>query len=351
MALIDKKYHTLLNKIFNSGYDYQDPNRKEVLRREIPSYRFEYNMSEGFPAITTKTLYWKGVVGELLWFLKGNTNIKYLIDNDIHIWNKDAYNHYKERYNSLVRQGFAQSQNIFTFEEFIETILNRTIEELYQFQSIPDYTLGDLGRVYGAQWREWFVDSLPVYEKHSYNWRNTRIEYLKRSYLDQIDYLIYDMIKTPMSTRLIVTAWNPGELDQMALPPCHKGFQVMCYPLKKGGYGFDLVWEQRSVDTFLGLPFNIASYGLLMHILSKITGYIPGKLIGDLRNVHIYHPHFEAVKTQLKRSTNFRFSNCTLKIKKNLKNLKDLEKSEIDDYILKGYKSQGKIPAEMLALS
>jgi thymidylate synthase len=226
MAKIDIAYHKLLQEIKQKGFKYEDPNRKNVYRYQIPNYQIQHNFSDGFPAITTKKLYWKGVVGELLWFLRGDTNIKYLVDNSINIWNKDAYNYAKLKCN--------YNRNI---EEFINDVKKNNKFHGYTFK------LGDLGRVYGAQWRNFmgYADNV-----------------------DQFSNLIKGLKKTPMGTKHIVTAWNPSELKDMALPPCHWSFEILVEPVKyimgtdfikyanSPKYQFTLKWHQRSVDTFLG---------------------------------------------------------------------------------------------------
>ena len=302
-------------------------------------------MSEGFPLLTTKKMAWKTMVTELLWFLRGDTNIKFLVDNNCHIWDGDAYKNYliedakilpnmsKEK---MLELGFR-----LTKEEFINKI--KTNDELAK-------KWGDLGPVYGKQWRSW--------EAHNkYDIDPTPV--------DQIQNLINDLKTNPDSRRLMVNAWNVGELDQMVLPPCHYGFQVYTRELSwyddldkikeiyvnwslaksSGGYAGDikadtiesanqifvngwqnnkdpytgkplielecfssipkraisLMWNQRSVDTFLGLPFNIASYGLLLTILAKEVNMVPDELIGNLGDVHLYSNHIEQAKEQIGR--------------------------------------------------
>lgn len=353
MAKIDKKYHKLLNKILDKGRWYEDPNRKGVKRLQIPHYSFKYNLKNGFPAITTKKLYWKGVVGELLWFLRGDTNIKYLVDNNINIWNKDAHNFFKK--------DLTKKQNL-TDKEFIDLCKHRWSKNWTN--------IGDLGRVYGAQWRDWNKVGL-----------DNDGEQVLLGRFDQISNLIKNLKKKPLSTDHIVTAWNPGELNNMALPPCHKGFQIMVYELtleerldisgpidyedeeefdtilnsKSPKYGFDLVWEQRSVDTFLGLPFNIASYALLAYIIGKMVNMVPGKIYGDLRNVHIYDNAIDTTKEQLSRNIN-KYDKCKLNhlktedfYKSLSKNLSLLGHLDISDFKLNNYKSYDNIKTEMLS--
>lgn len=241
MAKIDKTYHGVLEKILSKGKRRKDPNRKGVYRIQIPSYTIEHDFENGFPAITTKKLYWKGIVGELLWFLRGDTNIKYLVDNGINIWNKDAYNWLEKTY--------PQSEGEFP-----------SYEELFKN---PDKWDLDLGRIYGAQWR---------------NFAGYRPKEYTDIAVDQISNLIKGLKENPLSSQHIVTAWNPAELDDMALPPCHWSFEILVEPTvatQKGEsykfvmlnfdsdkenevlfeypkYQFTLKWHQRSVDTFLG---------------------------------------------------------------------------------------------------
>ena len=374
MAKIDKKYHQLLHKIITDGFKYEDPNRIGVNRIQIPSFQFKHDFKDGFPAITTKKLYWKGVVGELLWFLKGNTNINYLLKNNINIWNKDGYN-YKILNDTTGYYKIACKVN--SIEDYIKGC-----------KDFPNHNIGDLGRVYGAQWRNWKINNdYSVLGK------------MNMATLDQISNLIKGLKETPMGTKHIVTAWNPAELDDMALPPCHWSFEILVEPLSlntrkklyndKGNfmstgswgmsekniikeyheeydkdnipkYQFTLKWHQRSVDTFLGLPFNIASYATLAQIIGKLTNMVPKGIIGDLSNVHIYESHMDAVNKQLRNDVN-KYGKCELDIKEILgfeQFNKDFDLNTllnknlgIKDFTLKGYESYPAIPAEMLAYS
>lgn len=336
MAKIDREYHKLLKNTLVNGFEYEDPNRKGVQRIQIPSYTLEHDFKDGFPAITTKELYWKGVVGELLWFLRGDTNIKYLVGRGVNIWNKDAYNWYLKEFDGL---GLKPERKL-TFDRWLEGVKSESFA-----------SFGNLGRVYGAQWRDW---NKP-YEING---------------LDQISNLIKGLKENPMGTRHIVTAWNPAELNDMALPPCHWSFEILVEPiyenkryndasnlgLKKPEYKFTLKWHQRSVDTFLGLPFNIASYALLAQIIGKLTNMIPKGIIGDLSNVHIYEPHLDAVREQLSRDVDGH-KECELVCNSNIKYDYDKGKSltntindlDILDFELLKYESYPRIPAEMLA--
>ena len=340
MAIIDRKYHQLLQHIIKNGYDYGDPNRKNVVRKEVQSVQIEHKFSDGFPVLTTKRVYWKAVVGELLWFLRGDTNIKYLLDNNINIWNKDAYNHYKN-------DKFDYSGE--SFEEWLKIIKD------------GGETFGDAGRIYGAQWRNFSGSDESGYTTRAIN---------------QITNLIEGLKTNPMSTRHIVTAWNPAELDRMALPPCHWSFEILVKPLspiqtlelsvpgerigkeddplsfvpRKGPkHSFILKWHQRSVDTFLGLPFNIASYALLAKIIEGMTGIHAEGIVGDLSNVHIYYPHMSKVLEQLGRGIN-EFHAPQLKINASFDGEVDdvINNLKIEQFTLKNYKSFPALPAEML---
>ena len=233
---------------------------------------------------------------ELKWFLRGDTNIKYLVDNGCNIWNGDAYKAYQS---AIAEVGLFDS--MMDQEEFIQRI--KTDDEFSR-------EWGELGPIYGTQWREWnYTD------------------------IDQIANLIHDLKTNPDSRRLMVSAWNVGELDQMTLPPCHYGFQ--CY-VADGK--LSLMWNQRSVDTFLGLPFNIASYGMLLMLLCEETGYKPGYLIGNLGDVHLYNNHVEQAKEQISRDG---FNLPTIK----LSNV-DILNGEFD-YEIENYESQPTIKAPL----
>ena len=296
MATIDKKFADICKKILESGLEYENK-RRGVKRLQIPSYTFRHDFKDGFPALTNKKLYWKGIVGELLWFLRGDNDIKYLNDNGIKIWNADAYNWHK-----------------------------KTIENPLTEEDFNKLGYGSVGRNYSKQWRDF-------------------------NRIDQINNLVRDMKDDIMGSRLIVSAWNPRELELTALPPCHNYFQIVGVPLGYGRYGFELHWLQRSVDTFLGLPFNIASYALLAKILEKLTGYKAIGIEGNLKCVHLYDNQYEAAKLLLLRDINAH-SNCDLEIA-DFDNMKHIDtifnELKISDFKLVGYSSDNEIKVDMLA--
>lgn len=316
MNKVNIQYHEILRGINEMGYLYLDKSRNEQ-RKEISSAQMNLDTSYYFPAISTKKLYWKGVVTELLWFLRGTSDIRFLHKYNVHIWDKDHDNFHKT---------------------------NKTTDKDY------------LGNIYGPVWRGFNLDY--AYSKHG---------------TDQIVNLLRGIVENPMNTRQIVSAWNPSDIEvgDLALPPCHWAFEILPRPLanwekeeKFPGYEycFALKWHQRSVDTFLGLPFNLASYALLGNIIEEITGMKFVNIIGDLSRVHIYNSHQEAVKEQLSRDPNS-FELPRLEFSENFyKHLnvfkskpitsesfdEFIENLEPDDFKLIDYKSYSAIKADMI---
>ena len=271
MNRLDTKYQDLLQDILDNGVEKKDRTGTGTI--SVFGRQIRHRMSQGFPLLTTKKMAWNVMVAELLWFLRGSTNIKFLLDYDCHIWDGDAYKNYASK--TSLDSGYQ-----FTKEEFIKQI--KTDEEFAK-------KWGELGPIYGKQWRSWETNDTdaPRYEHYTKD-------------IDQILNLINELKTNPDSRRLMVSAWNVGELDQMVLPPCHYGFQV--YTREENGQRYiSLMWNQRSVDTFLGLPFNIASYGLLLEIIAKEVDMIPDELIGNLGDVHLYKNHIEQAKEQISR--------------------------------------------------
>jgi len=311
MNNIDKQYQALLQDILDNGAKKGDRTGTGTI--SVFGRQIRHKMSEGFPLLTTKKMAWKTMVTELLWFLRGDTNIKYLVDNGCHIWDGDAYMRFDKRFNSC-----CEIDEMLTKESFIERI-----------KTDPEFAekWGELGPIYGKQWRSWVG-----YGSNAQGSISASTQFGK---IDQIANLIRDLKANPDSRRLMVSAWNVGEIDSMVLPPCHYGFQVYTrelslnervklYGVEKinttdAGYyecsyaqfkvdeanvpkrAISLMWNQRSVDTFLGLPFNIASYALLLEIIAKEVNMIPDELIGNLGDTHLYSNHIEQAKEQIGR--------------------------------------------------
>lgn len=310
MNNLDISYQTLLKDIIKNGVEKKDRTGTGTI--SVFGRQIRHKMRDGFPLLTTKKMAWKTMVTELLWFLRGDTNIKFLVDNNCHIWDGDAIKNYEKLNGDIDWGPFVTKEEAFT--EMIKN--NEDFAKKW----------GELGPIYGRQWRRW---ELPNYSVE-------HVEYGEDNnfYVDQIKNLINDLKTNPDSRRLMVSAWNVGELNKMVLPPCHYGFQVYTrelhfYELRaelrhhlqwttdtavtdlelkdlclKHGLptrAISLMWNQRSVDTFLGLPFNIASYGLLLEILAKEVNMVPDELIGNLGDVHLYSNHVEQAEEQISR--------------------------------------------------
>ena len=270
---IEVQYLKLLNDIMKNGVVKEDRTGTGTI--SIFGRQIRHDMSLGFPLLTTKKMPLKVISTELKWFRKGDTNIKYLVDNNCNIWNGDAYKNYVIKVNM---QPGVPIGDFLTQEEFINKI--KTNDEFAK-------KWGELGPIYGKQWRRW-EESDEHIDGESYMMYNG---------IDQIKNLIEQIKTNPYSRRLMVNAWNVGELDKMTLPPCHYGFQMYVRDKKY----LSLMWNQRSVDTFLGLPFNIASYAMLLKIIAKEVNMIPDELIGNLGDVHVYSNHVKQVKEQMNR--------------------------------------------------
>jgi thymidylate synthase len=322
---IETQYLHLLEDILEQGVKKTDRTGTGTI--SLFGRQIRHNMKDGFPLLTTKKMYFKGIVTELLWFLRGDTNIKYLVDNGCHIWDGDAYKRFSQIRKSMLMLKPPASED--KLREYIEWYEQVTTQEEFINKIKTDDKFakkwGELGPIYGAQWRNWGSE-IPFGEA---------ISSLDIG-VDQIANLINDLKTNPDSRRLMVNAWNVGELDQMVLPPCHYGFQVYTRELslkermnlcreklddtddgeillpsdieyRMNNYwdiptrAISLMWNQRSVDTFLGLPFNIASYALLLEIIAKASNMVPDELIGNLGDVHLYSNHIEQAKEQLTR--------------------------------------------------
>lgn len=303
MNSLDSWYQALLSLLISDNQSFDKSDRTGTGTKSLFGIQFRHNMSDGFPLLTTKKMAWKTMVTELLWFLRGETNIKYLLENGCHIWTGDAYKHYRKT--KEIERQYNGGGDVADVKEFEEMILQDD-------DFAKDF--GELGPIYGKQWRNWKGENGSI---------------------DQIDDLVKELKTNPDSRRLIVSAWNVGELYQMVLPPCHYGFQCWTrelsikerldlasktygnlfepfdfirvdhkeidelYPVPKRA--ISLMWNQRSVDTFLGLPFNIASYALLLQIIANEVNMVPDELVGNLGDVHLYLNHIEQAKEQISR--------------------------------------------------
>ena len=357
MNKIDIAYQDLLKDILENGTRKETRNGQTI---SVFGRQIRHKMSEGFPLLTTKKIAFKTMVTELLWFLRGDTNIKYLVENGCHIWDGDAYKRYantpidnidvKHKYKLPSFGDIIYKPNDYvhyTQQEFINHI--KTDSEFAA-------KWGELGPIYGKQWRAWehfirtgepIIESVDSEDTVAVSITPQGIE----CEIDQIENLIKDLKANPDSRRLMVSAWNVGEIDSAVLPPCHYGFQVYTRELSlkercdaylkwsndpkciewknhiENEMGWDyenpewvfnevkeqldkaqfpsraisLMWNQRSVDTFLGLPFNIASYALLLEIIAKEVNMVPDELIGNLGDVHLYSNHVEQAKEQIGR--------------------------------------------------
>ena len=245
-----KQYHDLIKHILEHGERRTDRTGTGTIG--VFGYQMRFDLSKGFPIVTTKKVHFKSVAAELLWILRGETNIRSLVLDGVRIWNEWPYEKYKKDY-------FYKGE---TLEEFVEKIKDDPV-------FADDH--GDLGPVYGAQWRDF-------------------------GGADQIKYVIEQLTENPHSRRILVNSWNPSELDEMALPPCHMMFQ---FYVQNGKLSLQLY--QRSADVFLGVPFNISSYALLTHIIAREVGLEVGEFIHTFGDAHIYLDHIEQVKTQIQR--------------------------------------------------
>ena len=254
-----KQYLELIATIRDNGVIRGD--RTGTGTKGIFGYQMRFNLAEGFPLLTTKRIFLKGVIHELLWFLRGDTNIKYLVDNGVHIWDSDAFRYYNEL---CVKHGVLPVD--------LDTFLAAAGVE----SPIEGYRFGDLNHVYGYQWRSWPTTTGDT--------------------IDQIERVINTLKTNPTSRRMIVSAWNVADVEDMALPPCHTMFQFF---VADGKLSCQLY--QRSADCFLGVPFNIASYALLTMMIAKECGFELGEFIHTLGDAHLYLNHLEQVDEQLSR--------------------------------------------------
>lgn len=355
-----KEYLDVLQKILDEGVEKESgranmPNTIGISKADI-----SMNLSDGFPLLTTKKMYWKGIVHELLWFLRGETNIKYLVDNNVNIWNSDAYRWYlkyaemnssSETQDDIMFSNDDGTYRVLTIDEFVDIIKDsNNYDEFPEFEYERDeyYTLGDLGKVYGYQWRN-------------------------QNGVDQVNDVVEGLKSNPYSRYHIIDGWNKADFPEMALPPCHLLYQFIVRPLsfeerlefKNEKYEIDtddvdseekldryqipkfyldLNMYQRSCDTFLGVPFNIASMSLLLSVIAKASNMIAGVANWIGGDTHLYVSHMDAVKKQLSREPK---DLPSLRIKKEINSLEDICGLTIDDFQLLFYESHPAIKAEL----
>ena len=275
-----KQYHDLCRHVMSYGTEKMD--RTKTGTKSVFGYQMRFDLKEGFPLLTTKKVYLKAIIHELLWFISGDTNIKYLVDHDVKIWNEWPYEAFKKH----------QDYQGETMDEFVAKIKSDA-----SFASIH----GNLGPVYGAQWRNF-------------------------AGVDQLKEVIHQIKNQPNSRRIILSAWNPKELSEMALPPCHTFMQ---FYVANGELSLQLY--QRSGDIFLGIPFNIASYSLFLMMVAQVTNLKPGTFVHTIGDAHIYSNHFEQIELQLTRTPR---SLPTMRINPDVK---DIESFKYEDFALENY--------------
>ncbi len=280
-----KQYLDLLQHILNEGSLKEDRTGTGTI--STFGYQMRFDLAKGFPLLTTKKIHLKSIIYELLWFIKGETNIKYLVDNNVRIWNEWPYRNFQK----------TDDYNHETLQEFVDKIKN---DDLFAEKH------GNLGPVYGRQWRHFDGPD--------------------GKYVDQLEKVIHDIKTNPHSRRLIINSWNPPLVPEMALPPCHMMFHFYVNNNK-----LSCLLYQRSADSFLGVPFNIASYALLTLMIAQVTNLEPGEFIHTLGDAHIYTDHLKQVKLQLSRVPRS-LPKMTLN-----KNIKDIETFKYEDFTLSDY--------------
>lgn len=304
----EEQYLDLAKEILRDGI-WKTDRGTNVRLKSLFGRQTRYDLSKGFPLLTTKRVYWKGVITELYWFFSGQTNIKYLVDNDVHIWDDYPYKIYKSR-----QETGNKKQKVLTKEEFINKIKNDS-----EFAR----KWGELPKIYGEMWRRWPTRSGKT--------------------IDQLAWAVKELREDPDAKNAIVTSWNPEYLYTMAykkdasrFPICHNMYQI-----SRRGDKLSLQLYQRSSDLFLGVPFNIASYSLLTIILAKILGYKPGEFVHTFGDVHIYENHIEQMKEQIKRKPK---PFPTVKFAGAMKKISDFKPEKI---VLENYNPHPPIKAEL----
>ncbi|MCL5784803.1 MAG: thymidylate synthase [Patescibacteria group bacterium] len=305
------QYLDLLKDIMKNGSDKPVFNNPGVSIKSVFGRQMRFDLSKGFPLLTTKKVFLRGIIEELLWFLQGDSNIKYLVDRDVHIWDEWAYRKYK------IQNAKVKSQKLLTQEEFIAKI--KELPKDHPFVK----KWGDLGNVYGVQWRKWKTSDGRI--------------------IDQLGWVIKELKTTPFRKSILVSAWNPEFIYEMALPgksmalpPCHTLYQFNTTDDR-----LSLQLYQRSADSFLGVPFNIASYALFTMMMAQVVGLKPGEFVHTFGDVHIYSNHIAQVKEQLKRKPR---PFPVMKINPKIKNIDDFK---IEDFTVEGYDPYPPIKGEV----
>jgi thymidylate synthase len=348
----DKQYLELVQKILDTGSKKSDRTGTGTI--SIFSHEMRFDMREGFPLLTSKKIFTKAVIHELIWFLRGDTNIKYLVDNGVHIWDGDAYKNYEKFIDSENLKGRVQAKKLRSQGKLVKQYyLNKLSKEEFieKIKLDNDFAKkwGELGPIYGKQWRGWrgFMEE----EISGSGLVSPQIRYIPFE-IDQIKNIVEDLRNDPDSRRLIVSAWNLGDIGNMVLPPCHNFFQCWTREMTKEELSehsstdgnptrfLSMKVNIRSNDIFLGNPFNIASYSILLHLLAKEVNMIPLELIISIGDAHIYQNHVEACHIQLKNET---YPLPKLKLDPNCSifNLK------FEDIKIVGYQSSPLIKAEL----
>lgn len=304
------QYLNLLKDILKNGQDKPVFNNPGVTIKSVFGRQIRFDLSKGFPLLTTKKVFLRGIIHELLWFIKGDSNIKYLIDQDVHIWDEWAYRKYRKAMEKGEMPKLSQ-------EEFIQKIKNLSKDHAFVKK------WGDLGNVYGVQWRRWRASDGRV--------------------IDQLKWAINELKTTPFRKSIVVSAWNPEFIYEMAapgksmaLPPCHTLYQ---FNVTEGRLSLQLY--HRSADSFLGVPFNIASYALFTMMIAQVTGFKAGEFVHTFGDVHIYSNHVVQVKEQLKRKPR---PFPVMKINPKVKNIDDFK---FEDFTIAGYDPHPPIKGEV----
>ena len=325
------QYLDLLKDIMANGHDKPVFNNPGVTIKSVFGRQIRFDLSKGFPLLTTKKVFIRGIIEELLWFLKGDPNIKYLIDRDVHIWDEWAYKSYKKQLtvdpSSRAKLTTGQANKLENLDQkaFIQKIKSLPADDPF----VKEW--GDLGNVYGVQWRKWRASDGRI--------------------IDQLGWAINELKTTPFRKSIVVSAWNPEFIYEMAapghsmaLPPCHSLFQFNTTPSAGSGQDGDRLSLQlyhRSADVFLGVPFNIASYALLTMIIAQIVGLKPGEFVHTFGDVHIYSNHIDQVKEQLTREPR---PFPLIRINPAVKNIDDFK---FEDFTIENYNPYQPIKAEV----